>query len=89
MCIVNHHTNLTQTLFITIKEYYENKYFCDFLYSLIKPKSTEEKYMITASIPKLLLKNFIFIQKRFFALSNIKMINLPLDELRLMAQLKI
>ena len=24
----NHHINPTQTLFITIKEYYENKYFC-------------------------------------------------------------
>ena len=47
----NHHTNPLQTLFITIKGYYENKYFCDFLYPLIKPISKKQKYIITARIP--------------------------------------
>ena len=26
----NHHTNPIEILIVTIKEYYENKYFCDF-----------------------------------------------------------
>ena len=40
--------------FITIKEYYENKYFHVFLYPLIKPIGTKQKYVITVPIPKLL-----------------------------------
>ena len=64
----NHYTNPTQILFITIKEYYENKYFCDFLYSLIKTISTKQQYMITAHIPKLLEKKI-----HFFSLQSIRM----------------
>ena len=45
----------TQTnIFITIKEYYKNKYFHDFLYLLIKQISTKQRYIITARKPKLL-----------------------------------
>ena len=47
----NHHTNPKQSFFITIKEYYENKYFHDFFYPLIKLISTKQKYIITARIP--------------------------------------
>ena len=39
-----------------MKEYYGNKYFHYFLYLLIKPISTKQKYIITTRIPKLLLK---------------------------------
>ena len=49
----NHHTNPIEILFVTIKEYYENKFFYDFLYPLIKPISTRQKYIITVRIPKL------------------------------------
>ena len=54
MRVKNHHTNPTQTFFITIKEYYGNKYIHDFLCSLIKLISTKEKYIINVRIPKLL-----------------------------------
>ena len=46
--------------FITIKEYYENKYFHGLLYPLIKPISTKQKYIITARIPKLFKKKIYF-----------------------------
>ena len=36
------------------KRVLRNKYFHDFLYPLIKPISTKQKYIITARMPKLL-----------------------------------
>ena len=56
----NHHTNPIEILFVTIKEYYENKFFYDFLYPLIKPISTKQKYIITVRIPKLFKKILFF-----------------------------
>ena len=55
-----HLTNLETNIFITIKEYYKNKHFPDFLNPLIKTTRTKQKHIITAHRPKLLLKQYYF-----------------------------
>ena len=61
-----------------------------FLQSLIKSISTKQKYIIITRILKIIIKKIYFSKIIFFFsfLSNIRIINLSLEELRLIAQIR-
>ena len=83
MCKKSSHINNMHT-----NNFHENHCTNIMTINILQPLiSAKQKYMITARVPQLLLKNFL-IMKKEICLVNIMMINLSFHELRLIAQLR-